>query len=171
MPEQHVNRREFLLTAGAAAAACVATVCDAEQLTPPIVDTHQHLWDLKRFRLPWLDHAGEKLNRNHLMEDYVKACEGLNVVKAVYMEVAVEAKQRTDEAAYVLDLCRRKSGPTVAAVIGGSPGADGFAKYIGRSRTTRSLKASARRSTPPLRRTGSSRSCGCSGRWACATTC
>src|SRR2546423_1343528 len=71
-----------------------------------------------------------------LMADYLKAAAGLNIVQAVYMEVAVEEKQRPAEAEYVIDLCRRgavrdpAAGPTVAAVIGGSPGGDGFAGYI-----------------------------------------
>ena len=35
----------------------------------PIIDTHQHLWDLSRFKLPWLKGA-PKLDRSFLMDDY-----------------------------------------------------------------------------------------------------
>src|SRR4051794_38565883 len=42
----------------------------------PIIDTHQHLWDLDRFRLPWLKDA-KPLAHSFLMDDYLKAAEGL----------------------------------------------------------------------------------------------
>lgn len=97
----------------------------------PIIDTHQHLWDLNKFRLPWL--AKEKqLRRTFATEDYLKATRGLDVVKAVYMEVAVQPSQQLAEAEHVIELCRRPDNPTVAAVIGGRPGADDFRQYITR---------------------------------------
>ena len=91
----------------------------------PIVDTHQHLWDLTKLRLPWLK-PGTELHRSFLTKDYLEATDGLNVVKAVYMEVAVAPDQKLAEAEYVIELCRRDDNPTVAAVIGGMPGAEGF---------------------------------------------
>lgn len=97
----------------------------------PIVDTHQHLWDLTKFRLHWL--AGNpKLNRSFVMEDYYAATEGLNVVKTVYMEVDVDPAQQAEEAEYVIDLCRRDDNPMAKAVISGRPGTDGFRPYITR---------------------------------------
>ena len=97
----------------------------------PIVDTHQHLWDLSKLRLPWLKSAGH-LNRSHVTKDYLEAAQGLNVVKTVYMEVAVDDSMLLDEAEYVIDLCRRDDNPTVAAVIGGRPASEDFADYITR---------------------------------------
>ncbi len=97
----------------------------------PIIDTHQHLWDLSRFRLPWLG-GGGPLARNHLMGDYLEAAQGLGVVKSVYMEVDVDPAQHAEEAEYVIDLCRRGDNPMAAAVIGGRPAADGFGEYIAR---------------------------------------
>jgi L-fuconolactonase len=97
----------------------------------PIVDTHQHLWDLSKFRLPWLEND-RQLRRTFAMEDYLEAARGLNVVKAIYMEVAVEPSQQLAEAEYVIELCRRADNPTVAAVIGGRPAADDFRQYISR---------------------------------------
>jgi L-fuconolactonase len=99
----------------------------------PIVDTHQHLWDLKRFRLPWLA-GGGPLATDHRMSDYLKAAEGVNVVKTIYMEVDVTPEQHEAEADYVIDLCRRDDNPMVAAVIGGRPASDGFAAYLQRFR-------------------------------------
>ena len=37
----------------------------------PIVDTHQHLWDLTKFRLPWLK-EGDVFNKSHVMSDYLE---------------------------------------------------------------------------------------------------
>jgi predicted TIM-barrel fold metal-dependent hydrolase len=71
---------------------------------PNIVDTHQHLWDLGRFRLPWLDNAGPPLAGNHLPGDYAAQVEGLPVLATVYMEVDVNPTQHVEEAEYVV-LC------------------------------------------------------------------
>ncbi len=138
------NRRNFLgrwarsvATAGFSLGAAawlrprtgLATEGSGENHRLPIVDTHQHLWDLSKLRLPWLKPGGP-LTRSYLMEDYLAATQGLNVVKAVYMEVAVADDMLTDEARLVIDICRRGHGPTVAAVIGGRPAEEGFRKYI-----------------------------------------
>ncbi len=103
---------------------------DANQLDPstPIIDTHLHLWDLDKFRLPWL--AGEEvqaINRSFLMKDYLEDTQGLNVVKAVYMEVDVHPEQQVQEAEYVVDLCQREDNPIAAAILGGSPQSSNFA--------------------------------------------
>ena len=97
----------------------------------PIIDTHQHLWDLNRFHLPWLD-GGGPLASNHLMPHYLEAARDLNIVKTVYMEVDVEHGQRDAEAAYVLDLCQREDNPMVGAVIGGDPSEESFEPYVRR---------------------------------------
>ena len=98
---------------------------------PPIIDTHQHLWDLDKFTLSWLKN-NKHLQRSFVSADYRKAAEGLNVVKAVYMEVAVRPDQHAAEAEHVIGLCRRKEAPTCAAVIGGRVEAEGFKEYITR---------------------------------------
>ena len=105
----------------------------------PIVDTHQHLWNLTQFHLPWLD-SGGPLARNHTPDDYRRETEGLNVVKTVYMEVDVEAAQKATEAEYVLGLCAAPDNPMAGAVIGGSPAEDGFAETIARFRGNPFLK-------------------------------
>jgi L-fuconolactonase len=97
----------------------------------PIVDTHQHLWDLDVVKLGWLKTAGP-LNRSYVTKDYLEATDGLNVVKTVYMEVAVDPDSLVTEAEYVVGLCRRDDNPTAAAVIGGRPGEKGFREYITR---------------------------------------
>lgn len=97
----------------------------------PIVDTHQHLWDLSRLKLSWV-RGSAKLNRNFTVADYLEATNGLGIEKAVYVEVAVDDSQLVDEAEIIIELCAKKIGPTVAAVIGGRPAAPEFPDYIRR---------------------------------------
>jgi L-fuconolactonase len=99
----------------------------------PIIDTHQHLWDLNRFTLPW--HAGLKdsvLTRSYLPSDYAEATSKANVVQSVYMEVDVQPDQQNAEADYVLALCKQPKSQTTAAVISGRPGEAGFEQYVQR---------------------------------------
>ena len=135
-----ITRRQFVGRAARAALAAGATgvAAAAGKSTPsgdaavcPVIDTHQHLWDLTKFRLPWL-RPGDPLTRSFVTKDYLRATRGLNVVKAVYMEVAVDPAQHLAEAEHVIELCKRKDTPTCAAVIGGRPGAEGFRRYITR---------------------------------------
>jgi len=105
----------------------------------PIVDTHQHLWDLSKLRLPWLKGAG-RLNRSFVMKDYLEATEGLGVVKSVYMEVDVDPADKVAEAEYVIELCRQRKWPTCAAVIGGRPAEPGFRQYITRFKDSPYIK-------------------------------
>ncbi len=94
----------------------------------PIVDTHQHLWDLKRFPLRWVQRS-ERLNRSFLLSDYRQAAQGLNIVRTVYMEVAVDPEQKAQEARWALDLCRRER-LVGGAVIGGLPESPEFATHV-----------------------------------------
>lgn len=96
----------------------------------PIVDTHQHLWDLTKFKLPWLDGAPAVLKRSYVMQDYLAATAGLNVTRAVYMEVDVAPDLQVAEAEHLLSICRAADSPTVAAVISGRPNSSGFRDYI-----------------------------------------
>jgi predicted TIM-barrel fold metal-dependent hydrolase len=133
------DRRRFLQQAAAALAAVTPAVLAGRQPVPaaepkeatglPIIDTHQHLWDLDTFRLRWIK-QGSPLDRSFLTTDYLKATAGLNVIKSVYMEVDVVPGQQKDEAEYVIDICAKGNTPMVAAVISGRPASDGFKKYI-----------------------------------------
>src|SRR5262245_55656652 len=126
-----IPRRRFLQQAAAltVAAGLPAPARADGPATIPIVDTHQHLWYLSRFRLPWLKCA-PKLDRSFLMEDYRQATTGLHVVKSIYMEVDVEPSQQAAEADYVLELIRRGHPPLAGAVISGRPETEGFAAHL-----------------------------------------
>lgn len=139
-----MDRRGFLETAAiAATGTCVADgdskAAQPERPMPRIIDTHVHLWDLTRLRLPWVQ-KDSPLARSFVIKDYQTAVEGLNVVKGIYMEVDVDARDLNAEADFVLDLCRQANTPLAAAVIGGRPAEAGFDKYIGRFRGNRFLK-------------------------------
>ncbi len=133
------SRRDFLRTSSAAVAGAFlsrgtqlleATETKSAETAQPIVDTHQHLWDLEKFQLPWLENGGPKeLRRSFVMADYLKATAGLQVVKTVYMEVNVAPELQEKEAAYVIDLCKKQDNPMAAAVIGSSPQDADFRKY------------------------------------------
>ncbi len=96
--------------------------------TLPIIDTHQHLWDFKKFQPPWLK-TEPKLNHSMGLPEYAKATEGLNVVKTVYMEVDVALKEQVAEAKYVAGLSASHKTVMAAAVVSCRPALPGFAAY------------------------------------------
>ncbi len=122
-------RRQFLKHSAGAFLAAATPAGAADPVPPPIIDTHVHLWNLSQFRLAWLE-ATSKLHRDFKADDYRRAGEGLNIVKAIYMEVDVDPIQQEQEARAVAELCRRGHGVPAAAVISGRPSADRFAQYI-----------------------------------------
>jgi len=87
------TRRDFLQAASAATLGAIALTphdlaaraAEGRLYPGEIIDTHQHLWDLKQLKLPWV--AGltgkpkEILGRDYLPADYAEASRGLNVVK------------------------------------------------------------------------------------------
>lgn len=95
----------------------------------PIIDTHVHLWNLDKFRLPWI---GEKspLRNNFSFADYQAAVADCGPVQAIYMEVDVALEHRQAEADYVVGLCEAKDSSMVGAVISARPAEDGFAESI-----------------------------------------
>jgi len=125
------DRRSFLKAAAAGATVALAGgVSCAETANEPlaIVDCHQHLWDLAKFRLPWIE-KGSLLDRSYVTKDYLQAAQGLNVAGAVYMEVDVALDQKQAEVDYVEALCATGKSPTRAAVVGGDLSSDAFAGY------------------------------------------
>ena len=95
----------------------------------PIVDCHQHLWDLEKFKLPWIE-PDTLLGRSYVMKDYLAAIEGTGIEHAVYMEVDVDPAQQQAEAEHLIEICKSGKAPTIAAVISGHPAADNFKDYI-----------------------------------------
>lgn len=143
-----MNRREFAAAVAAAAASPVLAQPKRDNpVTPapafPIVDTHQHLWDLSRLKLAWFDPAtpeGKILGHTFGPPQYADATRGVGVVKAVYMEVDVVPEQQQQEADYIIGLCEARNTPTCAAVVSGRPNSDGFAAYARQFRGHRYVK-------------------------------
>lgn len=140
------DRRHFLATSARAAALAGASAllssahAEASAMNDlPIIDTHQHLWDIQKFKLPWLSSAPE-LARSHVTSDYLEAVRGLPVTKAVYMEVDVDPTQQVAEAEHLLELCRHPASLTVGAVISGRPASENFATYMNRYRDNPVIK-------------------------------
>lgn len=147
-PDGMSLRRRFLAQVGALAAAPAAAtlalasfVRQARAMTQPIpiVDCHQHLWDLTRFHLPWIA-AGSVLDRSYLPVDYAQAIAGTGIARAIYMEVDVAPAQRQAEADWVQTLCRDGQGPTVAAVVAGRPADPDFPQHVAAFRDRRYVK-------------------------------
>ncbi len=134
-----MNRRHFLGAVAAGAAALAGADGPGAPMIP-IVDTHQHLWDLDTFKLAWMAPGEEPLGRSYRPADYAEATKGLDVVKSVYMEVDVVPDQQVAEAEYVLGLIRKGGTPMVAAVISGRPDSPGFAAYLDRFQGERAIK-------------------------------
>lgn len=71
----------------------------------PIVDTHLHIWDLRRLRYPWLASV-PMLNRNHLIDDYRQACGGVQVAKMVFLQCECDPAQFQEEADWVTEVAQ-----------------------------------------------------------------
>jgi L-fuconolactonase len=126
------NRREFTQRSVVAGAltAINGQLLASQDSAMPIIDTHQHLWDLVQFQPPWLNGADAKIAAKHDTSDYAAETKGLNIVKAVYMEVDVAPTDQVKEAEYVVALIQSGKTPTVGAVISGRPNSDNFASYV-----------------------------------------
>jgi L-fuconolactonase len=130
----NISRREFVQGSVAAAAASMVLASGTnadEGPMSPIIDCHQHLWDLRRFNLPWLTPGGV-IGRSFVMSDYLAAIEGTGIKHAVYMEVDVAADQKQEEVDYIVEICRSGSTPTVSSVVGGNPSSESFREYASR---------------------------------------
>jgi L-fuconolactonase len=102
---------------------------EAPLIPVPVVDTHLHLWDLERFKLPWI---GEKhpLRRNYSLADYQQEIAGLNIVQSLYMEVAVAPEQQRDEVKSLATLCQENKQHVPVAIVGGPIAKPEFRDYL-----------------------------------------
>jgi L-fuconolactonase len=136
----YMKRKEFLQSLLAAGAVGNSALLYSGQPYHgpllPIVDTHQHLVDLKRFGKEW---AHPPVEGNFGMTEYNQAIKGLNIVKAVYMEVAVPAEKRYQEAMYAMELCKDHN-PTAGAVISADLYRDDFREYMSQFKNSSCIK-------------------------------
>jgi predicted TIM-barrel fold metal-dependent hydrolase len=154
MTNDPLNRRQFLTQTSAAATAGLAAAAipnsllaqqpavkpdDAKPAEMAIIDCHQHLWDLAKFKLPWIK-PGTLLGRSYVMKDYVAAIEGTGIRQAIYMEVDVDPVQQQAEVDHLTEICKSGTAPTVAAVVSGRPASETFGTYIGQFKENRYIK-------------------------------
>ena len=62
----------------------------------PIIDTHQHLWDLEALLLDWFK-VDKVMDHNYLMSDYLETSKRLGIGQTFYMEVNVNPECVEDE--------------------------------------------------------------------------
>lgn len=119
----------------------------------PIIDTHLHMWDLNRFKLPEIE-SYDRLERNFLLDDVYNAIGNLNVEKIVYMEVNLIEEQKYSEARYIIETCDREDNPVCAAFIGGSPLSWSFRDYASLFKNVKHIKGVRHVLHPPDRKRG-----------------
>lgn len=115
----------------------------------PVIDTHQHLWDLDRFHLSWLQRV-PMLRRSFLPADYRAAiaparqagaaavaaagsAPGAAIVQSVFLEADVDAPEWLAEAEHVLALATSGEGAPIAGIVAAvRPEADDFRPHLER---------------------------------------
>ncbi|WP_425616753.1 amidohydrolase [Anatilimnocola sp. NA78] len=138
-----LSRRDLII--GSAATGLLAShlgMAAARKEKPmlPLIDCHQHLWDVTKFKLSWLPASGV-LARSYVLDDYRQAIVGTGIEKSVYMEVDVAPEQQTAEAEHLIAICKSGTAPTVGAVISGRPGDEAaFKKYIAQFKDAPQIK-------------------------------
>ncbi len=104
-----------------------------------IIDTHQHLWDLKRFSYSWTANQ-PKLNRSFKLKDYYEATRDLTVSRSVHVEADVDEDFMLEETLHVISLARSDDNPIAGVVAATRPEYDDFRERIDRIAGHRSLK-------------------------------
>jgi L-fuconolactonase len=133
-----MTRRDFLITSAlAVGTSSSSSAKDATML--PVIDTHQHLWNPPKTKLNWLT-PGSMYDAPFTPKEYADASKGLNVVKAVYMEVDVVVEQQQAEADELTALCKAGTTPTCAAVVSGRPNSDTFKAYVDQFKGSKFIK-------------------------------
>jgi predicted TIM-barrel fold metal-dependent hydrolase len=95
-----------------------------------IVDTHQHLWDLKKFSYSWLNDI-PALDRSFQISDYIQATQGLGVQKSVHVEADVDGRYMLDETLHVAMLAEQDN-PLAGIVATARPERPDFGQHIER---------------------------------------
>lgn len=93
----------------------------------PIVDAHQHFWDLERNYLPWLSDAPpipfrygdyRPLRRNYLPADYLRDAAGHHVAKTVYVETEWDPADPVGETRWLQEIIAASGFPH--AIVAGA---------------------------------------------------
>jgi L-fuconolactonase len=87
----------------------------------PIVDSHVHLWDPAKFRMPWLD--GTPLDKPFGLAEYNEATSGVTVDAIVYLQVEVAPAYGLLEAQAIADLAKTET--RIKGIVAWAPLEDG----------------------------------------------
>ena len=107
-----------------------------------IIDTHQHLWDTSNFSYPWLDDF-DALGKRYLIEDYRRACEGINVVRSVHVEADVAPAHVVDEVKWLAQIVQTEG--MIGAIVASAPLEEPSAEEILKQLTEYELVVAIRR--------------------------
>jgi L-fuconolactonase len=88
----------------------------------PIVDSHVHLWDPTRFRMPWLD-RNERIGKPFGLAEFRDHSAGIEVEGIVYLQVEVTPPYALLEAQWVAD--QPADGPPILGIVPWAPLEDG----------------------------------------------
>lgn len=94
-----------------------------------IIDTHQHLWDLKRFEYSWTA-RNPLFNRSYLVSDYLEATKGIEIVKSVHVEADIDEPYMLGETRWILELADQPDNPIAGVVAAARPEYDNFREMI-----------------------------------------
>ena len=83
-----------------------------------ILDSHVHLWDTDRYRIPWLDDI-PLLNKPMSLADYSGATSGLPVEGIVYLQVEVAPPYALTEAKELAALAAEN--PVIKGIVPWAP--------------------------------------------------
>ena len=83
-----------------------------------IVDAHLHVWDLKRFRYPWLDDI-PVLNRTFALEEYDRNTRDVRVDKMVFVQCECEPAQHLQELAWITKIAQQE--PRIRGIVPWAP--------------------------------------------------
>ena len=107
-----------------------------------VIDTHQHLWDTSNLSYPWLEDF-DALGKRYLIDDYRRACEGINVVRSVHVEADVAPTQVVEEVKWLAQIVQ--SDDMIGAVVAAAPLEASNAEEILKQLTEHELVVAIRR--------------------------
>lgn len=107
-----------------------------------VIDTHQHLWDTSNLSYPWLENF-DALGKRYLIDDYRRACEGINVVRSVHVEADVAPTQVVEEVKWLAQIVL--SDDMIGAVVAAAPLETPSAEEILKQLTEHELVVAIRR--------------------------
>ena len=109
----------------------VSDPIEEERVSIPIIDTHEHLWDLGARPHSWTDDI-PPLKKSFLPADYTAATDGSNITRSIHMEADVDDAHADDENTWIASLAVDPANPICGAIISGRPEEEEFDTYLER---------------------------------------